>query len=302
MEYEVGFSVVCMAKEPAEILNKFIEHYTLAGAEKILLYYDGDATDLPLVSSDKLVLISCDEAFWASRQLRRPEPVVPRQKTVFNDAFSINRSDWLLICDADELVVGRIDLSLEQIPAKFDFVKLRPYEAVWTKGEDVNIPFGNTLFRKIAPRFLGKIVSLLVYGIDAKFFHSGIASHTQGKSIVRRTGNFSSMGVHAPRSDLLNKGTWLDVVISDTDVRLYHYSALSFNRWRTKLGGRIDGSRQDSSTRHVARFSPGQAALRDAFVNKLSTGREREIFDRVFVLSPRQVWILRMLGLLEYKI
>lgn len=297
----MGFSVACMARESTEVLNAFFRHYLSANAERIFLYYDGDLEDLEIESSEKIVIIFCNEEFWSTRQLRRPDAVVPRQRMIFNDAFSINTSDWLLICDADELVMGNIAHALDRVPSKFEFVKLRPYEAVWIKGENVEVPFANSTFRKPMPRFLGKALSFLIYGVSAKYFHSGIASHTQGKSIVRKSGDFSSMGIHAPRGPSANKGIWLDWVFPDADVRLYHFSAITYSRWKTKLSGRADGSRQDSSVDHVSRFSPAQAAVRTAFNRSLATGKERELFECIFVLKPRQAWKLKLLGLLEYK-
>jgi hypothetical protein len=96
-------------------------------------------------------------------------------------------------------------------------------------------------------------------------------------------------------------GSWLDDVFPNTDVRLCHYSAVTFNRWKVKLLGRFEGSRRDASVDHVARFSPAQAAIRTAFVQYMKLGKERELFDRIFVLRPRQVRVLRTLGLLEFK-
>lgn len=288
----MGFSVACMALERPEILKRFIDHYRAVGAERIFLYYDGDASGLGLTSADDVDLVACSQAFWAARTGQRPAMVVPAQQVAFDDAFTRNTSDWLLVCDVDEFVAGDIAHALGAAPAGLDYVRIRPAEAVWVEGEDVETPFSNSLFRAPTPRFLGKALSLVVYGRDWRMFQRGIQSHIMGKSFVRRSACFQGMGLHFPKGTHAGKGTWMHVLAPDSKVWLYHFSAISFSRWKTKLGGRIDGSRRTLT------YSSWQGALLKTFAAHAADGRERELFDRLFVLDRRKISILRRCGLL----
>jgi hypothetical protein len=287
----MGFSVACMAREPRDVLERFIAHYRTLGAERILLYYDGDTAHLGLTPPEGVELIACDAAFWEPHG-GRPGMFVPSQGIVYRDGFARNRSDWLLLCDIDEFVEGDAAPALASVPDGIDYVRLRPAEAVWAAGEDVEVPFANRLFRLPTRRYLGKPLSLVAYGRDFRVFQRGILSHITGKSFVRRGAAFTSLGSHTPRGIDASRGAWLHRIVPGARVSLHHFSAISFSRWKRKLGGRIDGSRAT-----LVRGGWKQNLLA-AFAAHAAEGRERELFDRLYVLNPGQIRLLRGCGLL----
>jgi len=105
------FEVVAMALAPARHLAAFTDHYRAKHPARIRIYFDGeDAPDPVQVGLDPKDLIVCDAAFWATRG-GRPQAVEDRQRVVYAEAYSTLASDWLLVVDIDEMILGDVDVS-----------------------------------------------------------------------------------------------------------------------------------------------------------------------------------------------
>ena len=142
------FDVVAFVCEPTEVLRRFASHYLSTGARCVHIYFDGVCTQ-PLDCCDgRIKIINCSDDFWSLHKAHRPSTLEERQRFIYNLVYSTSYADWLLVVDADEFVVSSVPLRtlLKAASSKVNAIRFTSIEAVYGSQDDVNVPFGASLF------------------------------------------------------------------------------------------------------------------------------------------------------------
>jgi len=238
-----SFSVVALMKEEAAIIRRFVTYYMGLGAEEIFILHDGPIDHLIAadMSPQKLAeqgvrLHVCDDAFWQREAGSVPEHLEHRLRAAFGVGHKWCKSDWLLVCDADEFIIDRmpVQIFLGHIPLEIDSVIVFPAEAVWGPDEDISVPFGSTWFRRPVER--SRAQNFWLYGPFGFLFRKGLLGHALGKQFVRRGAKFDLIHQHYAIRD----GQRISVPARRIDpklavVELAHFDAISYDRWYEKF-------------------------------------------------------------------
>jgi hypothetical protein len=218
------------------------------------------------------------------------------QAAIYNAAWKACQSDWLLVVDADEFVIGPepICALLQAIPPDVDAIRIPTAEAVWGPGDDLDKEFGCTHLRTPIPKG-SRLMQRIVYGNLAPLFHMGLLGHTAGKHFVRREARIDTVRLHNSLKDGRPVGQWAAAATpKGRGFILAHFDAIGFERWREKWRRRLAGEikAQDMSAQRKAQMSiiakslsEGDAAMRGTFAQMNS-------------LTKWQCLILQQLGAL----
>lgn len=287
-----SFSTTSLVRESPEVILRYARYYASVGVDDILLFWDGDDTPtLPPVAG--LSLTACDAEFWAGLG-GRPEGLEARQAAVYGVAMQRCRSDWLLICDADEYVFGDPHLGdwLDRIPGHADAVRIPVAEAVWGPGDDPGTAFGSTWFRTAWPRErLWRLLGRSVYGDVAPLMRRGLLGHVEGKQVVRTGRTYSAISNMGAEQDGRPVGRPASAISANlAGLWLGHFDAISLGRWQEKWERRI--SRETLAERMSA---PRQAQM-DLVARRLEQDRGEELFRSLYGLSRPQSLALRSMG------
>ena len=197
-----SFSTVSLVKETSDIIKRFANWYRSAGASEVFIYHDGPAPEMTLGAG--VVLVECDDAFWADLCGSRPAALEDRQSAVFAAGLAKCRSDWLLVVDADEFVFGNraIPEFLDAVPPSVDAISLPTAEAVWGPGDELGVPFGSTHFRMAWPRgWIWRRLNRLILADMAHHLQRGVTGHTSGKEFIRASKPYSLIKNHVALRD-----------------------------------------------------------------------------------------------------
>lgn len=288
------FEVVAMALAPARHLAAFTDHYRAKHPARIRIYFDGeDAPDPVQVGLDPKDLIVCDAAFWTTRG-GRPQAVEDRQRVVYAEAYSTLASDWLLVVDIDEMILGDVDVSavLGAVAAEREAVIFPSLEAVWRAGDDLTREYGATLARKPYHGPLSDQFADLFYPGRGRFFVRGLLAHHMGKHAVRRGLPDVMVCIHeSKRGDRPLKAARARDPGTGRTAWLLHHDAIGLDAWRAKWDRRVAAG----DTAEMGRRRRRQQA---AYVQAREAGEEAALFGDLYALKPWQQAILRRLGLL----
>ena len=292
-----SFSTVSLMRETPEVVRRFVDYYRAAGADEIIVYFDGPAPEIRALDMPGLVLIEADDAFWTGLLGERPPVLEVRQSEAAQDGLRRTRSDWLLVVDADEFVFGDrpIPAFLDAIPPGADLVAVPTAEAVWGPGDDIDSPFGSTHFRVVWKRDkLWKGLGALVYGRPiARHMQRGLTGHVSGKQFLRVGQSYSQIGNHAARQDgegITRRAASIDPALAGMYVG--HFDAIGFARWRQKWTQRIE---KDTIAENMTDSRQAQMAM---IANGIAAGDDlvRALFRGFYGLSRGQYAALSTLG------
>ncbi|MBI6630375.1 glycosyltransferase family 2 protein [Pontibaca salina] len=307
----VMLSIVSLMKENFEDIAHFITHHLDIGIDDIIIFYDGDnAEDLRSYLEAKPInggysVISIYEIAEIKPHLKPPKTFKTIQNAVHQIACRKARYPWLITLDADEfLSAGNLDATaLSAIPKQILSVRLPVAEAVWLPDDDPWSAFGSTGFRtplrfrnpKKLPSLLRKMLPRMVYREDSVFFTDNVIGHGQGRHIYRRDAKFDYIGPHHAEIQGNNVSTAVtDLRSALRGVEVYHYDAISFERWREKLRRRVENEILSDNMRIDRR------RMLDVFLScykrpdaEVLTCQKR-LFLRMYCLSWRQYVLLRV--------
>ena len=293
-----SFAVAALVREDAGDLVRFAGHHARAGAARVDLYGDGpERADVPGAA-----FAPCDAAFWAGLGASRPEGVEARQTAVYEHAFARLEADWLLVCDADELVFGAdedpagsaVPRFLAAVPPDVVSVQIPSAEAVYGPGDPVGAAWAARWFRLPTDdeALLGA-----VYGQDAALLQRGLLGHHEGKQFVRRGARLGWIGLHvsglpAQRGGGVATVTAAEALGRPSPLHLGHYDASSRARWVAKWRARLSG--ETRAELMGARRRAQMAVIGDA----VTRGEEAALFARLYALDERQAGLLFRAGVL----
>jgi hypothetical protein len=292
------WTVVAMADEPAPLVVAFAQHMLAAGALQVDLFLDGpnpEAEALLAAMPDCRVTV-LDAAFWAaSAKGRRPQRRAQRQKMVAEIAYLRCKADWLLHCDADELVHHRNRLRevLAEVPDHVTHVSLQVQERVWTRPSAHT--YGGAFRRKIKT-YASHAQRL--HGDGAGLFQRGLSGHAAGKSLTR-TGRDLRPTIHfAMRKD----GTDLHAQtmrIPPASARLLHFDGFTPLHYAIKMLRYVHDRQSDAASK--AGDLPAHRMSQMALVPALAgdPAAMAGLVMRIMALRPAQVKMMRARGWID---
>lgn len=292
------FSVVSMMREDPAIIRRFIDFYLKAGAREIILFHDGPLPDWKEWGNPAVQMTECDDAFWEALCGGRPTSHEDAQMAVFNATWTACQSEWLLVVDADEFVLGPRPIRelLGSVPAGTDALRIPTAEAVWGPGDSPGEEFGCTYFRTALPARGSGLIQRLLYGNLAPLFRLGLLGHTAGKHFVRRGGRISQVRLHDSICDNRPAGRWArDISPQNRDFVVAHFDAVSFERWREKWRRRFSGeiNAKDMAPQRLAQMQAIRTGL------SVDDTTARRLFSRMNGINRLQRTALSMLGCLH---
>lgn len=288
-----SFSTVSLIREEPEVVRRFIDFYCRAGADEILIYWDGAAPDLGDLPTE-VVLVDCDKAFWDGMPGGRPEGLEDRQSAIYQAGLARCRSGWLLVVDADEFVFGDRPIAafLDGVPADADSVSVATAEAVWGPGDDIAAPFGSTHFRKRwRSHRLWSGCRRAVYGEVASYMQYGLTGHIAGKEFLRAGRPYSWIRNHSAERDgvgITRPAARLNPELAQMYVG--HFDAIGIARWTQKWRQRI---RRDTLANNM---TPSRVSQMNLVAERLDRGEGEALFRAFYGLSPLQYAALSTLG------
>ena len=291
------WGIVATVREAPDVIEKFVAHHLIIGANEITLYFD-DPND-PALSRvahlDRVTAIACDTEHWS---FQRPAAHQRRQKHNANEAYRSARTDWIIHIDADELIsskqpVGEI---LSRQKPEVRVVRLGPAEA-FVNPKDA----GLSIFRLPLPtNKRGARIGAEAYGIEYPLLRQGFLSHVAGKHFTRSAVDGLVLSIHGPKLNGLRANG-----DSQDDMLLLHLHGGNETDWLAKVHRRMETGVYRAATndaRRGARQLDGRglnAHLQNIFDTDGTDGL-RAFFRRVSVFD-RAKRKLRRLDLLIKK-
>jgi len=288
----VKFEVVAMVLAPEQHIATFVAHYRQRGADRIRVFFDGDAASIgPFEGAE---IVACDDAFWRDLGMARPYGVENRQRAVYNHAYRQSAADWLLVVDVDEFILGDDAISdlLSSVEPERESVIFRSVEAVYSDRHDLSREYGAAFFRKPYGRPYCSILPHLVYPGSGGCFTKGLLGHDMGKHAVRTGIADIVVDIHESKRN----GEPLDAARnvpgrSKKPLLLAHYDAISLEQWRAKWDRRLEAQDLlEAGRKRTRQFELYAAARRQ--------GTEAQLFRRLYALGAFQTFLLSCLNLI----
>jgi len=289
------FSVATLALETRAVLDRFIAHYRQAGASEVTIYFDGATDHLADLNDSVVTVIRCDEAFWQSHGCDHGRVLNLKLQTVFQTAAKTARHDWVLLVDADELLVSPEPFAalLDRIPPAIEAVSIPNVEAVWGPTDALGAEFAATHFRRPARRRLHKVVQRAVYDAQTRtMLRNGLAGHSAGKQVLRTGKRYDLIASHHAERDGQPINVWLGELVPGTEAVIAHFDAIGLERWREKHNLRTSGRAIPTPRAHRKRQ---MTVIRDTA--GADDAAMAALFRRMYHLTPVQYAVLRAFGL-----
>jgi Glycosyl transferase family 2 len=281
------WSVVTVAREPPDVLRRFVAWHLASGAAQITIFFD-DPTDpcIEMVAHlDQVRSVACTADFWASLGLEPTTRFTKRQNWACHFGYEQSATGWVLNIDADELLYcrdRRVGEILSDMPDDVRDVLVLPAEQVLVKGGELRSVFRQKTERELVNLIYGDLAPVL-------WRNHGMVGHSIGKSIIRTGLKDFWMQQHYikkphPYGDLI-----IDRVIGQPEgAFLLHYFSRGYDDWRRKLDYRV---------RQVG-FRP---RLRNLLAAALETDDPRvlpNLYARLHSIDEHQHGLLESNGLL----
>jgi len=180
------WGIVATIKADTPAILRFAAYHLEMGAHRIYIYLDAPCPDAQqaLRNHPNCRVVLCDDAYWQSRNGKRPEMHQPRQTKNATRAYHRAKDvDWLLHMDVDEFLVseGQVASHLATLPDQIKCARARPMELL--AGGDPQIDAALKTFVP-ADGKREQIVSTL-YPTFGQHLKGGFLSHIAGKIFVR---------------------------------------------------------------------------------------------------------------------
>jgi len=261
------WAVATVARESPEVIRRFVSWHLDMGASEIVIYCDDpDDPNIDLVAHlAQVKCVRCTPEFWKSVGMDPDRMFVKRQNRAIQHAYKNCSFDWLLVCDADELLYMSRGQRLEEVllaqPMQVRSVIFRPAERVVVDGDEANTWYRLPMGRKMLVRALGDELA------GALAQRGGFVGHSIGKSVVR-TG-VSGLSLRQHFGELRGGEKVIDKVFDwDRGGAILHLMNNSFSGWNRKLRVRIVGSSMTRGLRAILTrvFEAGdETAIREYF-------------------------------------
>ncbi len=290
------FSVVTMVRDDPAIIERFARHHEALGAQAVFICFDGyEPPDV--LKGPRRRLITINDAFWTDKGMPRPDALEARQHAAYINCLALCESEWLLVADCDEFVIGEgpVCALLDAVPDDIDAIRLRTAEAIWGPGDRLDAMWGSTHFRlAFESRLLWVLLRWPVYGLSAGFLRRGLIGHVGGKQFVRTGRGIDEIRAHTSFAEGRMVTRWADTLGKACHgFHIAHFDAIGLARWRAKWEKRVSGIGRVDHMR--AARNRQLSAIAAAFEKG---GQEPEkLFARFYRLDGWRYTMLRLLGL-----
>jgi hypothetical protein len=275
-------TVATIAREPVQVLSRFLRWHLAQGASRIIVFLDdpADPAQTALAGDPRVEFRPCTPALWASFSVSAEARFTKRQRAAMTAAYREVADGWVMILDADELMwlCGR---SLPQGLASLspDTPSLRIQTA-----EEVTLPGGDLAFRLPIARSTVDAI----YGVEAGLLRPrfGLVGHPEGKSIHRAGLPGIRLKLHWAVTE---EGTPVAGPVWGAAERAYllHYFAPGYARWRDKMGWRAGAH---------GFADPLKARLADIAQSPDPETGYRALYDRLHSLTAAEAVALEQVG------
>lgn len=285
------FSICIVSRETPRIVERFVEFHAALGPETITVIHDGMARDLwdqGLTLSDRAaactVIVGAEDDIWPVIGFSKPESFVPQQEALFTYAYQQTTSDWIFCMDADEFLMADkpVQDMLAAIPANIPSLILENVEAVWGPGDTIGPAFSSTWFRRQMPEGRETADRLkAVHGHAARLLNAkGFVGYIQGKSVHRRGAGIDYVAAHWGEigGEIVSRPAAQALGQSET-LRVAHFDAISFARWRDKFAHR----------RRVSIGDRRRLILRRVINTAVRLGYGPTLFRMLYSLNRKQI-------------
>lgn len=303
-------TIVSLMKEAHEDVSHFVQYHLNLGIDDILVFYDADDAQALRsylcrhLNRGGYSVFAMSELPELQQHLTPPRLFEPIQNAIHQLAQKKARYPWLITLDADEFLFNdELDeATLAKIPDYVTSLRFPVAEAVWLPGDDPWKPFGSSGFRipftfrqpkKLSSK-IRKILPKIVYRKDHPFFPDNVSGHGQGRHIFRRDAVFDFIGPHHAEvggketSHLANS-----LPLAPKKVLILHYDAISFDRWRTKIGRRVNGEILSHGMRTERQKMLDAFITCDAGTMAQTDRNQKQLFLRLYSLNRFQYFLLK---------
>ncbi len=284
---QVRWGTVTLTNAPLHRIARFAAHHLDLGAARVTIYLDAPDPQAAatLAQNDRVQVITCDDAWWASQKKPRMKAHQMRQAWVATQCYNDSDLDWLAHVDVDEFI-----LPDNALP---DLLAAAPPDQAALLMPPVELLAGSApeMF-KTTPRMAGSDKSVLeqLYPTFGSHLRGGFVSHLEGKLIARTGIHGLRLGLHT----LTHEGAPVQNRQRTDTILLGHAHAPDWHSFRQHLEFRM--TRGSYRKADADKFK-----LRDVLDYLIETEGEpglRAFFDEVCAASPRLVEGLRAHGML----
>lgn len=296
-----SFSVCLMAREPAEVIRRFVSYYHGIGAERIFVYLDGvpeagEASEIEEVAAKPYVSLSfCDEVFWSDALGAQERFLTTKLSHIFRTCIAHNGSDWLLFCDADEFLATDRSVSeiLDLVPPSVPGIRIHNTEAIWGPEDNIHGLFDCGYERRGFSRWGKFFLSPLTYGRAWIALKRGTSGHVEGKHMLRRGVEPEKMGSHFSTVNGAPVPYLHELKPELSETRIVHYDAMGYERWLSKWLMRINRTTVSNT------MSKSRLHLLREIQASVDNGTSEQAFRRYNALNRWQLFVLKVLGLVK---
>jgi hypothetical protein len=292
---------VTLLKAPVDQVAQWVGYHLNAGLTDMHLFFDDPADPAAdaLSGIPGIHTYRCDEAFWqrwSSLPDRSRPPRVPgRQVAILRKILNNPEPplDWLVHIDSDELLWSRGHLAddlVRDLSGEAAHVQFLPLEAV---PADPRMKDAFLQVRLFKDPVMDRMDWARRLGVEAPFRGKRfLRGHVKGKPAVRLDGSVRQMRIHGPTDQARQKHPFESS--TSERIRVLHYDAGSFDDWRRKWLERL--------AHPVGAMSPARHRQESRFERAAASGNDRRLmrlYQREYMLSPRDARILRVLGMVR---
>ncbi|KAB7614515.1 FkbM family methyltransferase [Amylibacter sp. SFDW26] len=300
------WATVTTLKETVNTTLNFVAHHLVMGADKIYLFFD-DPNDaaIDIVSKNpKVHVVKCDEKYWASLEVPRPDAHQARQKANVRNCYGFAETDWLIHLDADEMVdADGVVVSKELSTVSDPVVRLQPYELMYQPGGRANNNFRYVFKGAIPQTRQGRRIAEKVYTPFHECLSLGFLSHVEGKFFVKTGVPDLIMSIHGPYMEgVRNRGE------TAVNMKLLHLHGGDFDEWMDHVKYRLEkGSYRPVNQKRIMRHQGientlggvlqglyddrGDEGLKEFHQTVCTFGKSKRPLRRVGAIYKTNLWL-----------
>ncbi|MEO8530168.1 MAG: glycosyltransferase family 2 protein [Deltaproteobacteria bacterium] len=281
-----SWAVATIARESPDVIRRFVSWHLDMGAAEVTIYFDDpDDANIDMVAHiPQVKSIRCTPEFWTGVGMSPDRMFIKRQNRAMQHAYNNCPYDWLLVCDADELLYLKDEILGEFLAEQTEAtrsVTFRPAERVVVDGEESETYYRLPMPRNLLARYMGPELA------GALMQRGGFVGHSVGKSILRP--GIPDILIRQHFGQLPGYVKVLDEIIDwQSGGAILHLMNNSFADWNRKLRVRIGGSSMTRGLSDVLRkvFDAGDEEAIEAYFRKL------------YHVSPEMAYVLKRRGVL----
>jgi hypothetical protein len=331
---DCSLCIATLLRTSPEQTLSFVNYHLGLGIDHIYLFFDDpqDPAIPRLQARESVTCIPCDDSYWQSSAREFAESFHPRSLQAQNArmelasiaALRLARDagySWMLLIDSDELLYSElpIDEVFRKVRSDADVIRFPILEAVPIKESTPNPFLAAGLFKADRLRqirwgmglsladllarlpavlngiaFLTKKMLARLLGCQRAFRYGYFKGNQGGKSAVRLSAPVRSLRTLFPH---IPEDAHLNVTIA-SEAFILHFDCRGLRAWREKWQWRYTNPNLVTGTDLSPQRTKQFARFSELYERGDEDGLEA-FYDELYALTPRQIRVLRSLGLLR---